>query len=327
MATLISQYDLAWTLWAKRTSERLQVRRHTALHIYQSIWGAFAHWAIANELTPTEITPAQLTKYLQERELSHGMSPRHAWRFLRLLERVLPLYAQHTGTTLNTAPTQLLEQRPELRYANASRFDELPDTLQPKQAAALVRTLVDATNDIPTTWQVHRNAAVVALHLASGITPQEARTMTNDQVERAPENAPHTRTTTSFVVHLPPQPKIPARRIALPTWASRVLQAWIRDRDALAIPGNMLFPSTKLTGRPWGKVSHYNAVKEFLCASGVNAPDSSAYTLRHTYALRQLRRGIEPHRVAAALGVTDPDVLERYARLQAVLTDPAVLER
>jgi integrase len=292
------------------------------------MWTALAQWASGLGIAPHELTPPVLEKYLQERALTHGMSPRHAWRLLRLFERVMPLLFQHTGAPTNNAATVLLEQRPDLRYANASKFDELPDVLTPAQAATLVRELRrSAASD--GTWQERRNAAVTALHLACGITPNEARALLCNQVRvtaqpPVPTESFHQRI--AYQITLPPQTKLPQRNLLLSAWSASVLQRWVDTRATLAIPGEMLFPSTKSTGKPWGKVSHYSAVKAFLASPSVQANEASAYTLRHTCALRQLRRGLDPATVAQNLGVTDPDVLERYAKLQGLLLDPAALE-
>ena len=53
----------------------------------------------------------------------------------------------------------------------------------------------------------------------------------------------------------------------------------------------MLFPSTRSTGKPWGKVAQYNAAKEVLAATGLEDIEGGSFRLRHTFALRQLRKG------------------------------------
>ena len=77
----------------------------------------------------------------------------------------------------------------------------------------------------------------------------------------------------------------------------------------------MLFPSTRSTGKPWGKVAQYNAAKEVLAATGLEDVEGGSFRLRHTFALRQLRKGKKPEEVAKWLGVTDPSVMARYQRV------------
>jgi hypothetical protein len=61
-------------------------------------------------------------------------------------------------------------------------------------------------------------------------------------------------------------------------------------RAELEIPGDWLFPSTK-TGKPWGKVAQYNAAQQVLKDAGIDVAEGGSFRLRHTFALRKLRRG------------------------------------
>ena len=107
------------------------------------------------------------------------------------------------------------------------------------------------------------------------------------------------------------------RRAKLPLapWAGQLLRYWLDIRSEQQIPGSMLFPSTRSTGKPWGKVAQYNAAKEVLSASGLEDVEGGSFRLRHTFALRQLRKGKKPEEVAKWLGVTDPSVMTRYQRV------------
>ena len=48
----------------------------------------------------------------------------------------------------------------------------------------------------------------------------------------------------------------------------------------------------------------------------IDSADGGSFRLRHTFALRQLRRGTEPAQVARWLGV-EPEVMARYDRVVA----------
>ena len=80
--------------------------------------------------------------------------------------------------------------------------------------------------------------------------------------------------------------------------------------------GPYLFPSTK-SGKPWGKVSQYLATKEVLVAAGFPeaAASGGSFRMRHTFALRQLRRGRSAEDVARWLETVDPAVMARYKRV------------
>ena len=106
-----------------------------------------------------------------------------------------------------------------------------------------------------------------------------------------------------------------AREAPLARWAAQLLRQWLEVRSRCGIAGDRLFPSTR-SGKPWGKVAHYGAVTRVLEASGIDkhlVPGGS-FRLRHTFALRQLRRGKTPDEVARWLGVVDPAVMARYRR-------------
>ena len=107
----------------------------------------------------------------------------------------------------------------------------------------------------------------------------------------------------------------PARETPLAPWAGRLLRYWLEVRREQGIPGAMLFPSTKSSGKPWGKVAQYNAAKEVFAASGIDDVEGGSFRLRHTFALRQLRHGKPAADVARWLGVSDPAVMSRYERV------------
>lgn len=98
-------------------------------------------------------------------------------------------------------------------------------------------------------------------------------------------------------------------------WAARLLADWLALRQAMALPGPWLFPSTR-RGKPWGKVAQYNAALRLLADAGLPAPaggpTGGSFRLRHSFALRQLRLGHSPERVARWLGIADPAVMARY---------------
>ena len=105
------------------------------------------------------------------------------------------------------------------------------------------------------------------------------------------------------------------RETPVAPWAGQLLRYWLDVRAEQGVPGSMVFPATKSTGKPWGKVAQYNAAKEVLQAAGVDDVEGGSFRLRHTFALRQLRRGKAADEVARWLGVSDPAVMARYQRV------------
>nr|WP_256489955.1 site-specific integrase [Ideonella oryzae] len=305
-------FDLAWGLWQQRARARALLRKATSEEVYASVWRALAQWACARLLAPHELHAGDLAAFLAEREASHGLTRRHAWRITRLVERVLLIYHQELGLPASQAVTQLLEQRPDIRYANASRFDELPDALSAHDAALLARHVARPTAP-GEPWQDTRNRAAVALHLGAGLTPAEVRALRTKDLPLI----------TPLAVHLAGVGAQPARHVPLPAWAGRSLHQWRDLRATLGIPGDQWLPSTRSSGKPWGKVSHHEGVKSVLAQAGLDAQRWSAYSLRHSFALHALHRRVPPPQIGQWLGVTEPDVLERYQRIRQEMVEEA----
>ena len=82
----------------------------------------------------------------------------------------------------------------------------------------------------------------------------------------------------------------------------------------LEIPGTWLSPSTR-KGKPWGNVAQYNAARQILEDAAIDVVDGGSFRLRHTFALRQLRRGKSPAQVAVWMGIANVEHMERYSRV------------
>ena len=97
-------------------------------------------------------------------------------------------------------------------------------------------------------------------------------------------------------------------------WAAELLEYWLDVRSDQEISGEWLFPSTR-SGRQWGKVAQYNAAQQVMKDAGLALSGGGSFVLRHTFALRQLRRGTDPDQVARWMGVSDPKVMSRYLKV------------
>ncbi|HEX7637722.1 MAG TPA: site-specific integrase, partial [Burkholderiaceae bacterium] len=140
-----------------------------------------------------------------------------------------------------------------------------------------------------------------------GLTPGELRALSTSDVR-----LPRAGSGTPCRLQVPASASTPARETPVAPWATRLLRRWLEQREALAIPGPMLLPSTRSSGKPWGKVAQYNATAAVLAEAGLADVTGGSFRLRHTFALRQLRRGTAEHEVARWLGVSDPAVMARY---------------
>jgi integrase len=113
---------------------------------------------------------------------------------------------------------------------------------------------------------------------------------------------------------VPASGSAPVHVVPIAPWAATLLAQWLAERRQQALAGPWLFPSTR-SGKPWGKVAQYNAARHLLADAGLDPGAGGSFRLRHSFALRQLQAGQTPETVARWLGVVDPAVVARYARL------------
>ena len=218
----------------------------------------------------------------------------------------------------NRAAAELLLARPHWRYANASDRDALPEFLTGSQAAALVRWLLDehsgyhAPGAAAGSWQSLRNRASVALQLGAGLTPGDIRAALVSGILAG--GKPGSAAALPWRIRLPRHGAVAERDAPIAPWAARLLQQWLEVRTATGLAPDVLFPGTR-KAKVWAKVAQYQTVNGLLLAAGVNQIGGGSFVLRHTFALRQLRRGHNPEAIARWLGVSDPGVMARYQRV------------
>lgn len=317
--SLVGGFDLAWKDWLAGEKRAGRLQQASSEEVYGAMWSALSAWCIGNGIALDSLTSDDLERFLSSRGGSDDISNRHAWRFLRLVDRVLSARSRANSSTQNHAAAQLMELRPEYRYANSADKDPLPTFLPAGEAKRLV-TYLSAVRPgraaAGQAWQEVRNRAGVALMLGAGITPGEVRAL---ELKDAVIDGGRTKGV-PWKLRIQGHTSTPARETPLAPWAGQLLAYWLGIRAGQGIPGDVLFPSTR-SGKVWSKVSQYNATKEVLQAAGIDDVEGGSFRLRHTFALRQLRRGKAPGEVARWLGVTDPGVMARYQRVMPAPVD------
>jgi integrase len=312
-------FAAAWAGWLldEKQAGRLQMRSSVA--VYEAMWSALANWCVGQKIQPDALNKEDLDRFLRSRGGHDDISARHAWRFLRLVDRVLAWRANAIEVKPNNAAAELLQERPDLRFANEADKDPLPLFLPAGEAKRLV-TFLSAVRPgrgaADQAWQEVRNRAAVALMLGAGLTPGEIRAL---EVNHSVSGGGRTKGV-PWKLQVLGHSSSPARETPLASWAGQLLAYWLAVRSEQGIPGLVLFPSTR-SGKVWSKVSQYNATREVLQAAGVDDVDGGSFRLRHTFALRQLRRGQAPAEVARWLGVSDPAVMARYQRVMLAPVD------
>ena len=316
------EYRQALDDWLADSSRAGRVQRASSAEVYRHMWTALSAWCIGRGIAFGAISASDLEAYLASRGDGDDLSARYAWRLLRLVDRVFGHHGRTRRSTPSIAATEVLAAHPELRYANAHDADPLPSILLADEAKRLVVHLSEVRprrSGSPGSgrpWQEVRNRASVGLMLGAGATPGDVRQLQLDGVVAEGGN----QRGVPWKLRLPGNGNSPAHEAPVASWAGQLLAYWLQVRAEQRIPGAMVFPSTRSTGKAWGKVAQYNAAREVLRMAGIDDVEGGSYRLRHTFALRQLRRGKTDDEVARWLGVSDPGVMARYHR---VLQGPA----
>lgn len=319
-------------LWLAHQRTSGSLRQPGSIDVYREMWRGFMGWCLGQ-------SPAVTMTSLDERDLQafqaarfgmksedRSLTPRHALRLMRLVDRVLRHHAAQTGDEPNTAVSDWLAANPQVRYAEAANADPLPEFLSVAEAKHLIGFLSNARprpsasgarrdSHSAFTWQELRNRLAVGLHLGGGLTPADVRALTT----KSPISRGGRVRERPWKVSIPASGNSSARETPIALWAGELLQHWLQVRAELGIPGDMLLPATR-SGKPWSKQSHYGATRHLLGEAGLDSNEGGTFRLRHTFALRQLRRGTAAEEVARWLGV-EPAVMDRYKHVVPGPTD------
>ncbi len=326
---VLRSFDLAFTSWRSAAIAADRLQRASTLQVYSDMWGAFADWCVAQspQVTLESLCEEDIHDFLAARARDHGtdLSPRYTWRLLSLVDRVLTRHALDSGLSKNEAASSYIKHSDDIRRANISERPAL-DYLDADQARRLV-TYISSVRPgaterrVVSTWQELRNLAAVGLHLGAGLTPGDLRELPLS----APVVAGGRWKDVPWKLKVPGNGNRPARETPIAPWAGQLLRHWLSVRADTGLPsspyvdrkgqqqGPFLFPGRG--GQQWGKMGHYDAVRQVMEASGVDDPDcgsGGAFRLRHTFALRQLRRKRSVEDVARWMGIANLEEMDRY---------------
>ena len=319
-------HQSAFAQWVEHRRSSGLLREPGSVQVYRDMWGAFTAWCLGQKppVTLASVNALDLQAFQAARfgvkSSDLSLSPRHALRLMRLIHRVLAHHADASGEHTNLAAAHWLADNPHVRYSETSTADPLPESLSVLEAKTLI-TFLSAARPRPgvsearrasqaaMTWQELRNRVSVALQLGAGLSPGDVRALTlasptvqGGRVQARP-----------WKLAVPGNGNSPARETPVAAWAGELLQHWLQVRTEARIPGEHLFPSTR-TGKPWSKDSQYRASRAVFEEAGLDSAEGGSFRLRHTFAIRQLRRGTEPVQVARWLGI-EPEAMARYDRI------------
>lgn len=326
--TVLGAFQHAFDAWRAAAVAADRLQRDSTVQVYEDMWAAFTAWCVRQSppVTLHAINEEDLANFLASREATNrgSLSARHAWRLLSLVDRVLTRYAADHGTTKNESASEYIRRSDKIRRANISDRPGL-DYLDAEQARRLVTYLSEVRPGAVdrrqlSGWQELRNLTAVALHLGAGVTPGDLRELPLD----APVVAGGRWKDVPWKLKVPGNGNRPPRETLVAPWAGQLLRYWLTVRAEAGLPdtpkakgkgseGPFLFPGR--SGQQWGKMAHYDAVKAVMEAAGVDDPGAGsggAFRLRHTFALRQLRKKKSAEDVARWMGIANLEEMERY---------------
>lgn len=317
----------AWVVHRANSQSRAKSERplsDESVNVYREMWQAFAKFCAERNLDLRDIAVSDLEVFLtvrgtgpdpeHPRQTTRGgnLSARYANRYLVLVQKVTQFQARIDGEETNRAAA-LLRERPEYRYAEAADKDPPPEYLDEMQARLLIAYLTRAPqpdSNEKMTWKTVRDRTAVALMLGAGLAPGDVRSLKLDGVITVGGR----RAGVPWKLALEGNGNSPARETPVADWAGRQLAFWLRIRAQQDIPGYYLFPST-MNGTQWSHTRCFEASRDVLEGAKLGKDAGGLFKLRHTFALRQLRKGKSEEDVARWLGLLDINSMTRYRRI------------
>jgi site-specific recombinase XerD len=268
--------------------------------IYKFMFGKFAAWMLEERLKMSTVTACDLHRFVQ---LTHDgqrdLNSKIAYRYLRLLERCYE-YLQRSPNPARDAivgidRAQITRDAP-MTALNADELERFMAALPGQRADD------DGKN---AGWKRRRDRAMQVTMALAGLRVAEAIGLLVDEVGRQPDIEGGLR------LDITPEHKHRTsyeHTTTLPKEGVAELRAWLEEREALKIPGDLVFPAN-MEGEPLHKATVYRQVKATFERAGLAVPRAGGRTLRNTFASQQLRQGMPQSELTTTLGLA----LERSA--------------
>lgn len=228
-------------------------------------------------------------------------------RYLRLLERVF------THLELSPRPTDNLLFGPlkdnyKLRGRNQETIALTPTEIHEFLTALPVPTAKDRPGRLSANWKKRRDRALQCTVLGAGLTVAEVislRTDSIDQITGIDGSIKITVEDTSDYSEADQQHVTYMHRELAPE-----LLSWLDEHGRLFGDNTLVFPGTN--GQPLDKATVYRQIRKTFETAGIDLPRRGGRTLRNTFAVRELRSGVDTEEVIEKLGLFEPRSLEIY---------------
>lgn len=298
-----------------RADGTLRVPSAASAKIYIFMFNNVSSWFMEQGLAFSTVTQSDLLRFISRTEKGKRvLNSKIAYRYLRLLERCY----EHLGVTPNPAQLAILG----IDRAQMTR-DEAGRALSDEQLARFFAALpADAPRRRRSTpfdgWKRRRDRAMQVLIALAGLRVSEAVGLLLPEVGRQPA------LDGSIELSITPDEKHDTSHehtVTLPREGVEELMPWLQEREAMAIPGQFVFPAN-LTGARMTRKTVYMQMRATFERAGMALSRAGGRTLRNTFAKRQLDNGARPDELKDVLGLA----LERSAadyKLTRVRPDPA----
>ncbi len=270
--------------------------------IYIFMFNNLAGWLAEERLTFSRVTQADLLRFIERKEKGKRvLNSKIAYRYLRLLERCY----DHLQLSPNPAQLAILG----IDRAHIAR-DDAGRTLSDEQLARFFASLpADAPRRRRSTpfdgWKRRRDRAMQVVIALAGLRVSEAIGLLVSEVGRQVE------IDGSILITITPDEKHDTSHehsVTLPPQGVEELLPWLQEREAMAIPGEFVFPAN-LTGNKMTRKTVYVQMRATFERAGMDLARSGGRTLRNTFARQQLEQGASPDELKDVLGLA----LERSA--------------
>ncbi len=270
--------------------------------IYVFMFANLAGWLLEERLAFSTATQSDLVRFI-ERTIKgkRVLNSKIAYRYLRLLERCY----EYLEVTPNPSQQAILGMdRAHMAKDDAGRT--LSDDQLERFFAALP---ADAPRRRRTTpfdgWKRRRDRAMQVVIALAGLRVSEAIGLLVAELGR------QVAIDGSILLTITPDEKHDTSHehtITLPRAGVDELLPWLQEREAMAIPGQFVFPAN-LSGNKMTRKTVYVQMRATFERAGMDLARSGGRTLRNTFAKQQLDKGASAEELKDVLGLA----LERSA--------------
>lgn len=280
--------------------------------VYLAMFGKFARWHAGSarlKLKPfSTLSANDLVEFIDS--LDDDVDSGVGNRYLRLLERCY----QHLALFPNPAALASTFIRNDgKRKSDALTFVLTDDEFKRFIAALPEHSVKEYRPSRSTGWKRRRDRAMQLMMLCAGVKVAEAVGMLMTEIPRQPE------TDGTLRIHISSEGKhdtIHPHWTHLRSEAVAVVLQWLDERTEMGkaglIKGVLLFPSSP-EGEPLSKATVYRQTASTFKRAGIDGTRVGGRTLRNTYAVQDIKKGVSNADLADKLGLAKEESVGIYA--------------